>query len=72
MPTTNLYFVFYRSLEWDAICESCGDYGVLLKSEASGIKLNYYFILMCVYGCRDFGARDGVMEGSIRGRMWRR
>jgi hypothetical protein len=20
-PTTNLYFVFYRSLDWDAICE---------------------------------------------------
>jgi hypothetical protein len=45
---------------------------VLLRNEAFGIKLSYYFILMCVCGCRDFGPRDGMMEGSIKGRMWRR
>jgi hypothetical protein len=27
-PTINLYFVVYHSLEWDAICESCGGNGV--------------------------------------------
>jgi hypothetical protein len=45
---------------------------VLLRNETFGIKLSYYFILMCVCGCKDFGARDGMMEGSIRGRMWRK
>ncbi len=43
--TTNLCFVLYHSLEWDAICGSCGNDGMgLLKNETFKIELSCCFV----------------------------